>query len=710
MDRLLRRKPVTKPKPPGFYAVQQPAPLPQTNYHENVEKSSEAAFAAAQTIRSLENRYNRNSVTSYPPKSLPQNEIKPEQNYSHQEHARKSSRSTSYSSESAISKRRTSHSTSESAGPRRASGNDTTIRSGIGSGPESSVQMHGYSPFESSRQSYSFDDVDSLDSPAQDHPYTPQDLGSPSQLPSLRTSGYSISPRQPTAPDSPRRQSYGTRLQGLEQSQPISTPKKSQDSPLLTVSPEPERDEDDLSSLCSDDSFFEQEREKYYRSKMHDAMDAQLWQEAKANAIKLSQIKTGVGSQAAEGAYILFATIYYMLEELPEASGWLAKIPRKKSTEPNLLVSAFNMEAAIAFRRSAYDDAFAISKKAAKYARRYNLASELDNAVYISKLICETKADFSEAKFYQQMLPDQIQLPDYLRVLPPTARAPSTMCTPTEIDERRDVGAKYHLPITPPPPSKTVRSASNLLGNDVFIKAGLVRARGTRESSDEYHGSNTQWKAAIKMVIEADDDTSAARYLYRTVFINHKMEDLLNSLPLHFAISRNLSHAAIAIIQEGKAKIQSSDFHTQPIQLAAQCGNARVLYALLAAGAQPDMLGASMSITALQLIAPVNGPSSIVEPLLQCGADPLYSKSPQENALQIALLDGIIHGAQYQKIQYMLSVLKASSQYRTVIAYLSELHQGHGPNLRGIDPSSRIQAIKLLTEYKTNWDSAKKIE
>ncbi|KAF3929650.1 hypothetical protein AA313_de0200024 [Arthrobotrys entomopaga] len=422
MDRLLRRKPIQKPpKPSGFYAAQQPVPLPlpQSNYHENVEKSSEAAFAAAQTIRSLENRYNRNSVTSYPPKSVPQNGIKQEQSYSQQEHARKSSRSTSYSSESAVSsKRRISRSTSESTTPRRASANEAVAHGGIPYAPETSVLMHGHSPFESSRQSYSFDDVDSLNSPAQDHPYSPQQLGSPSQLPSLRTSGYSISPKQPGTPDSPRRQSYPTRLHGFEQTPPISTQDQSQDHELLTVSPEPERDEDDLSSICSEDSFFEQERQKYYSSKMYEAMDAQLWQEAKTNAIKLSEIKrTGVDPQDSEGTYIVFALIYYMLDELQEASRWLAKVPRKKSTKPSLLVSAFTLEAAIAFRRSAYDDAFAIAKRAAKYARKFNLTSELNNAVYISKLICETKGDFSEAKFYEQMLPEQIQLPNYLQIL-----------------------------------------------------------------------------------------------------------------------------------------------------------------------------------------------------------------------------------------------------------------------------------------------------
>ncbi|KAF3929693.1 hypothetical protein AA313_de0205004 [Arthrobotrys entomopaga] len=212
------------------------------------------------------------------------------------------------------------------------------------------------------------------------------------------------------------------------------------------------------------------------------------------------------------------------------------------------------------------------------------------------------------------------------------------------------------------------------------------------------------------MVIEADDDTGAARYLYRTVFINHKMEDYQSSSPLQYAINRGLSYAAIAIIQEGKAKIQSSDFDAQPLQLAAEQGNVRVVYALLVAGAQPDMIGSAMLNTALQWAALPDGLPSMARLLLQCGADPLYSKKPQRNALLTALLssglEGAQEGAQYEKIRNMLSVLKDSSQYRIVMSYLGELHRGHGPDLRGIDSSARTQAIKLLTEYKINWENA----
>ncbi|KAF3922300.1 hypothetical protein ABW20_dc0107986 [Dactylellina cionopaga] len=391
MDRLLRRKPLPRPKVntrsnslPA--STSQEIQQPMTNgwsYYENVEKSPELDSAAAQTIRSLENTYNRRSVTSYPPKFRLQTDTKQEQNQSRQEHAHAGSRSASYSSETA------------------ASHPIATFTSESGS-----IRTLVDSPRDTYHESYEFDGKDPFRNPSQ---YFPEDDYVRDHSRGPRSTSKGRNSQRYSTP----RQSYVTSEEPnqLALSLRDKTPKK-----RSTATSGDDDDDDELSSVCSEDSYLEEERSKYYKGKMMAAVDAENWKEAKDYAKKLAEIMES-RSDINLNEYLSYANIHYMLCEFKEAQDWLARIPRKKSTDPDTLVNALNFESAIAFRTQKYDAAFSLSKKSAKYARKFELSAEMDAALYLSWIICVHKGDTSEANFYKQMIGEEYAVPLFLAVL-----------------------------------------------------------------------------------------------------------------------------------------------------------------------------------------------------------------------------------------------------------------------------------------------------
>ncbi|KAK6502711.1 hypothetical protein TWF506_003286 [Arthrobotrys conoides] len=486
-----------------------------------------------------------------------------------------------------------------------------------------------------------------------------------------------------------------------------------------------EKDDDDL-SICSEDSYVEKERTKYYETMVTEAVNIRDWKAAKGHAAKLKEIlglqkeQSKLDLQAQSNYYLLCATIHYMLAELDEARFWVGKIPQKKSTDPTTLMNRFNMEAAIAIRKGDLIEAFATSRKSGKYGRKFGLEKETNHAHYLSQLICLKRDDTSEAQFYGQMITEKdFKLPIFIETIdtPPEDESEKQKRTPEEVYPEEPFLETPLLPLKDPQRSPN-------LGESLFSRAGLTlrdRPKSTAGSkfTAEYQGGTTNWTTGIRLAIEADDDSEAACYLYRTVYINEPISPPSNtSDPLRFAIQNSKFYAAIAIIKQRKAKLEDDSFESQPIQIAIRRTCLPVVAALLQADINPQKIGEIDIVPALEKAAELLYFEGC-QHLLAHGIDPLKKSATGSNALKVAL-QGHLSPAREKVIKLLLGNLKSKEQYKTVAEYLRTFnirlkkdsappesgHIGIGPIGRAY-PKSFLQpnlswnrhVVSFLTEY-----------
>ncbi|KAF3932366.1 hypothetical protein ABW19_dt0201037 [Dactylella cylindrospora] len=460
-------------------------------------------------------------------------------------------------------------------------------------------------------------------------------------------------------------------------------------------------DDDDLSSECSNDSFIEAERLKYYMAKVSDAVDNGNWQDARDYSTKFTDIliQQARGNQIDPNFLLMNSTIHYMLGDLGEAKAQLDRIPKKKSTDPLVLVAVFNMEAAITLRQGNLDEAFNISRRAAKYARKSDLKDDVNEAHYLSYLICTGKADQSEAKFYKQMIPADFKPPNYISILLSSDPVMEGSTVPK---------AKEEWERTPPASPELPPSYTSGFGLSVFQSAGLtVWKKGQNGGHPEYHGSSGAWQKAIKLVIDADDASESARYLYKTVYINepnssYNMGNNELNYPLLYAIRANKAHAVKAMIAEGKVSIQSDHFIKQPLQLAAELGYHLTGAYILKAGANVSMTSSGDKATPICLAAKRNY-KEMVRYLLSYGANPLKDTDEKGNtALRIAITNLSLCE---DMIKNMLAALKGTEDYSNLAKLINEAN-GTFPFRRPGDPPMLQQwnestVLDLLVARKT---------
>ncbi|RVD90418.1 uncharacterized protein DFL_001383 [Arthrobotrys flagrans] len=483
-----------------------------------------------------------------------------------------------------------------------------------------------------------------------------------------------------------------------------------------------DKDDDDLSSICSEDSYVEKERTKYYESMVTEAVNIRDWKAAKGHAAKLKEIlglqkeQSKLDPQAECNYFLLCATIHYMLAELDDALFWIGKIPQKKSTDPTTLMNRFNMEAAIAIRQGNLSEAFATSRKSGKYGRKFGLEKETNHAHYLSQLICLKRDDTSEAQFYGQMITEKdFKLPIFIE----------TIDTPLEDDSAKqkrtpeEVYPEEPLAETPHLPQKDLRRSPNL-GEALFSKAGLTlrdrpKPTGARFTA-EYQGGTANWTTGIRLAIEADDDSESACYLYRTVYINELItppalssDDTRLSkptTPLEYAILTHKTYAAMSIIKQKKAKLEDDISEAQILQVVIGRSCLPILVAILQAGVDPHKVGTVDKVTALEKAAA----SSYYEGcqyLLAYGADPLKIGPTQRNGLKAAL-QGNLTPAREKVIKLMLGKLKSPEQYKTVAEYLKTFkikrdlgspESVHPKSFLQPNPTWNSHIVRLLSEY-----------
>ncbi|KAF3113865.1 hypothetical protein TWF706_009231 [Orbilia oligospora] len=483
-----------------------------------------------------------------------------------------------------------------------------------------------------------------------------------------------------------------------------------------------EKDDDDL-SICSEDSYVEKERTKYYETMITEAVNIRDWKAAKGHAAKLKEIlglqkeQSKLDLQAQSNYYLLCATIHYMLAELDDALFWVGKIPQKKSTDPMTLMNRFNMEAAISIRKGDLIKAFAISRKSGKYGRKFGLERETNHAHYLSQLICLKREDASEAQFYGQMITEKdFKLPIFIETIdsPPEDEPVKLKCTPEEVYPEEPL---LETPLLPP---KDPRRSPNI-GEALFSKAGLTlrdrpKPTGSKFTA-EYQGGTINWTTGIRLAIEADDDSESACYLYRTVYINEPINSPANtpddpyptnpnSSPLEYAILTYKNYAAMAIIKQKKAKLEDDSFESQIIQVAVSRDCLPVIVALLQAGVDPDKVGTVDKITAFEKAASASHYGAC-QYLLAHGADPLKIGPTQKNALKLAI-QGNLTPAREKVIKLLLGSLKSKEDYKTVAGYLKAFNiKKDLGSPESIYPKSFLQPnpvwnshiIRLLTEY-----------
>ncbi|KAK6342254.1 hypothetical protein TWF730_001731 [Orbilia blumenaviensis] len=777
MDRLLRRKPVKPAKPDQFVlrdpSYYQPSQLQVAEEYsnsspahpENADKSSESAVAASQTIKSLEATYNRRSLSYPPPK--PQPGIKPGQTHPQQEQAHLRRRSTTRTTATANSHRRSGGGLESTAAHARttSNGNDNhDNHDNHNNGVETASEATNLSPHQSHNDvsyplshgirepetrslrstRYSRHSVDDK----QPHAWTrlsgfnrfeePSPISpTTSPNPSIRPPSFADdTSNAPLEEPKTAKQLFKERIQWTNDSQ-VFIPEALQPSPDLgtrsdippwerDISPTINgKDDDDLSSICSEDSFFEKERTKYYESLVTEAVNVRDWKAAKGHASKLKEIlglqkeHTTLDIQAQANYFLLCATIHYMLAELDDALFWIGKIPQKKSTDPSILMNRFNMEAAVAIRQGKLDEAFSISRKSGKYGRKFGLAKETNHAHYLSQLICLKRDDTSEAQFYGQMITEKdFKLPIFIETIDTPVEEPSAKVTPTP----EQVYASEPLPKTPHLAPKDTRRFPNL-GEALFAKAGLsIRPKGTSSrATPEYQGGTANWTVGIRLAVDADDDSESACYLYRTVYINEPVHPLHAAAdesapsnrhsvkitsPLEYAITKNKTYAALAIIQQKKAKLEDDSFESQPIQLATGRANLPIMVALLQAGVDPHKVGTLDDIPALEKVASASHYEGC-RYLLAYGADPLKLGPTHRNALKVAL-QGTLTDHREKVIRSMLATLKAPPQYNTIAAYLRMFElKRNSPSPESAHPKTFLQpnpawnahVLRLLSEY-----------
>ncbi|KAK6496020.1 hypothetical protein TWF481_002048 [Arthrobotrys musiformis] len=489
-----------------------------------------------------------------------------------------------------------------------------------------------------------------------------------------------------------------------------------------------QRDDDDLSSICSEDSYVEKERTKYYESMVTEAVNLRDWKAAKGHAAKLKEIlglqkeHSTLDLHVQANYFLLCATIHYMLAELEDALFWVGKIPPKKSTDPSTLMNRFNMEAAIAIRQGNLNEAFAISRKSGKYGRKFGLEKETNHAHYLSQLICLKRDDTSEAQFYGQMITEKdFKLPIFIETIdtPMEDESAKPKRTPDEVYPPEPLPEKPNLP-----PKKTPN-----LGEALFAKAGLtlrvksgglVRPGSRPPGAGEYQGGTTSWALGIHLAVEADDDSESACYLYRTVYVNDSnMSSALSNTtgpsdnkptksmtPLEYAIAKYKTFAAIAIINQGKAKLEGDNFDAQPLQIATGQGNLPVMVALLKAGVDLNKVGLVDKVPPLEKAAMVLFHEGC-KYLLADGADPLKHSSIQRNALKVAL-QGNPSEQREKIIKSMLRTLKSPQQYSTVAEYLKAFlikrdlgspESAHPKSFLQPNPVWNGHIVRLLSEY-----------
>ncbi|KAK6330586.1 hypothetical protein TWF718_002785 [Orbilia javanica] len=743
-------------------------------------ESAESAVAASQTIKSLEATYNRRaSSLSYPSPKAQNGEFKSPsasaENHSQQEnsnpHLRRrstttGSRTTSHSTENTANNHRGAENVSASTSPRaKAAANGTETSEPTNAFPVN----HGVSETRSLRSTRHSRHSASGDS-KQPHPWTrlsgfngfeesspsshpgirPPSFAENQSNPSIRPPSFADSPSNPTIrppsfadhpikeePKALAKQLFKEKLQWSTDSQvfpsePTSPeqyfPGAESDIPPWartgTTSPVSiEKDDDDLSSICSEDSFVEKERTKYYESMITEAVNTRDWKAAKGHAAKLKEIlglqkeqsKSKLDPQARCNYFLLCATIHYMLAELDDALFWIGKIPQKKSTDPTILMNRFNMEAAIAIRQGNLNEAFTSSRKSGKYGRKFGLEKETNHAHYLSQLICLKRDDTSEAQFYGQMITERdFKLPIFIE----------TIDTPLEGDPVKpkrspdEVYPKQPLAESNLPP-KDIRRSPNL-GEALFAKAGLTlrdRLKPTApKSTPEYQGGTTNWTTGIRLAIEADDDSESACYLYRTVYINEPITPPPTAAndpkpskpisPLEYAILTNKIYAAVAIIKQGKAKLEDDTFKAQIIQVATGRGCLPVLAALLEAGVDPNKVGTQDKLPALEKAA-----SSLYyegcQYLLAHHASPLKMGPTGRNALKVAL-QGNWTPAREKVIKLLLGTLRSRDDYNVVDGYLKVFKikqdlgspdSAHPKSVLQPNPIWNAHVLRLLSEY-----------
>ncbi|KAK6522437.1 hypothetical protein TWF281_002998 [Arthrobotrys megalospora] len=770
MDRLLRRKPAKPAKPeqyvlrdPSYY---QPSQLQITKeysspyrpsaaaYYENVEKSSESAVAASQTIKSLEAAYTNRRSLSYPPPKI-QAEVKPQHNHAQQENAhlrrRSASRSTaSYGQETAVSG-------NGHRGSGAGSESTVTLAHAIStngaevSEPTNAYQSFNEAPFNPFGQGVREPEARSLRSTR----YSRQSSGDDKQqhAPWTRLSGFNRfdepSPISPTTSPNPsiRPPSFAENTSNTSLEEPKSAkqlfkdkifwsnesqafiPEALQAEPESVVSSE--KDDDDLSSICSEDSYVEKERTKYYETMVTDAVNIRDWKAAKKHAAKLKEIlglqkeQSPLDPQTQANYFLLCATIHYMLAELDDALFWIGKIPQKKSTDPTLLMNKFNMEAAISIRQGHLDDAFAISRKSGKYGRKFGLAKETNHALFLSQLICLKRDDTSEAQFYGQMITEKdFKLPIFIETIdaPPEEE-------PAQKKKRspEEVYSLDPLPTTPHLPPKSTRQSQNL-GESLFAMAGLCLRPGHTgsKSAPEYQGGTVNWMIGIRLAIDADDDSESACYLYRTVYINDPIAPPIGEAgippgakpvlartnpekeisPLEHAIIKHRTYAAVAIIKQKKAKLEDDGFEAQPLQLATAQANLPIIVALLQAGVDPHKVGTHDTVPALEKAASASYYEGC-HYLLAYGADPLRQGPGKLNALKVAL-EGPWTAHREKVLIAILGMMSTRPQYDTIAKYLKTFNikrdlgssnSGYPTSFLQPNPVWNDHISRLLSEY-----------
>ncbi|KAF3923621.1 hypothetical protein ABW21_db0204692 [Orbilia brochopaga] len=508
-----------------------------------------------------------------------------EQNYARQEHTRPSNRATSFSSETASSA--TSHASATSAEayeyPPHALNPAYT--------PESSISgdfpRHNLANESSSQMSL------------QDSPYHAVNL--PGQLPALH--------QQVDAP-------LSSQVEVPQQSPAPPFP-----SPEMVLSLQaPPRDDDDLSSVCSDDSFLETERISYYSKKLSDAYHAKNWKDAKDYDTKLYVLLHKRNTPPTPLQLIDSAMISYMLGELADAKAWLGRIPMKKTTPERVIVDTMTLDASIAFRVNQYESALVLSHKAAKYARKFDLALGKNTAHYISRLVCLKEGDEQEAEFYRQMIQEEFIVPEFL------------------IPLRNSMGHLLNdmdnLPWGQEPPEPRLPSRGTP-PNLMAIIAGEYNYDAIKDNFMQKPQDWTActhdrkvWENLLRLAITTDDDSDFACWLYRSPYMSDLWTVTVGEYsayyPLQYAIVTGKTYAAKAIIVKSQVPeiLESVNRHLkQPLQMAVDTANEVIVAALLKKGVVADAIGQSDIEPPLYKAAKL-GHYNIARHLLYRGANP----------------------------------------------------------------------------------------
>ncbi|KAJ6263889.1 hypothetical protein Dda_0026 [Drechslerella dactyloides] len=483
--------------------------------------------------------------------------------------------------------------------------------------------------------------------------------------------------------------------------------------------PQTARDEDDLSSVCSNDSFLETERIEYYSEKLKECLQTKNWKEAKEFDSKLKATLSRRNKTPDVSQYYTSATIHYMLDELADAKTCLARIPMKKSTEPSIIVDSMNLDAAIAFRINQYDYALTLSHKSAKYARKFQLGLARSTAHYLSRIICLKKGDKQEADFYEQMIQDDFIIPDFIMPLR------------NSMGPLLDAIDNPFWGIAPPEPILAPRQNSIHLLTQIKedTKYDGIRDHFQHKPNEEIKASADNpslWESLLRLAIDADDDSPFARWAYRSKYMssiwNVQVGDFSGYYPLQYAITLNKTYAAHAIISErASPEILDSTHNSylkQPLQMAVDNANEVVVCALLKTGARPDAVGQSDLEPPLYKAVKLRY-YNIVRHLLHHGAEPTCrvdqprtvsnGEAIMENALIIAIQSMVRDWTPNSVSERILKSILAAMQSELHKERLADLMTQLNSHSSGTfiycfkdvygPPEGRIRALKLLSDH-----------